>query len=62
MENVPVYVGLDYHQQSIQVCVVNGAGKVLRNRSVGNSLLEVTGVVAGCGRVAGASVEGRWHW
>ena len=57
METVPVYVGLDYHQQSIQVCVVNAAGRVVRNRSVGNSLLEVTGVAAGCGTVAGATVE-----
>lgn len=56
MENVPVYVGLDYHQESIQVCVVSGAGKVLRNTSVGNSLLEVTAAVAGW-TVAGATVE-----
>ncbi len=57
MENVPVYVGLDYHQQSIQVCVVNAAGRVVRNRAVGNSLLEVTEVAAECGTVAGATVE-----
>jgi transposase len=57
MEKIPVYVGLDYHQHSIQVCIVDRAGKVLRNRSVGNSLLEVTDVAAECGEVAGATVE-----
>ncbi len=29
---IPVYVGLDYHQKSIQVCVMNGEGQVLGNR------------------------------
>lgn len=29
MENVPVFVGLDYHGRSVQVCVVAGEGAVL---------------------------------
>ena len=33
MSNVPVFVGLDYHQDSIQVCVLNQKGDVLLNRS-----------------------------
>lgn len=52
-----VYVGLDYHQHAVQVCVVDAAGKVLRNRSVGNSVAEVTGVVGTLGTVAGVTVE-----
>ena len=36
MSSLPVFVGLDYHQNSVQVCVVNGEGKVLENRSVAN--------------------------
>jgi hypothetical protein len=27
MSNVPVFVGLDYHQDSIQVCALDAAGK-----------------------------------
>jgi transposase len=36
MSSVPVFVGLDYHQDNVQVCVVNSEGKVLANRSVSN--------------------------
>lgn len=34
MENVPVFVGLDCHGGSVQVCVVDGEGTVLVNRRV----------------------------
>ena len=36
MSSVPVFVGLDYHQDSVQVCVLDPDGKVLANRSVAN--------------------------
>lgn len=36
MSNLPVFVGLDYHQDSIQVCVLDEAGKVLLNRAADN--------------------------
>lgn len=36
MSSLPVFVGLDYHQDSVQVCVVNSEGKMLVNRSVEN--------------------------
>lgn len=36
MSSVPVFVGLDYHQDSVQVCVLNAEGAVLVNRSVAN--------------------------
>lgn len=44
MSSVPVFVGLDYHQDSVQVCVLDQAGKQLFNRSVGNeaSVIERT--------------------
>ncbi|MBX3407138.1 MAG: IS110 family transposase [Phycisphaeraceae bacterium] len=45
MENVPVFVGLDYHSKSVQVCVVDGAGTVLVNRRCGNSVLEIGAAV-----------------
>ncbi|MCC6319891.1 MAG: transposase, partial [Phycisphaerales bacterium] len=50
MENVPVFVGLDYHSRSVQVCVVDGEGTVLVNRKCGNSVAEI-GEAVGAGRV-----------
>jgi hypothetical protein len=32
-----VFVGIDYHQKSVQVCVLDDAGQVLLNRSLANS-------------------------
>jgi transposase len=61
MSNVPVFVGLDYHQDSIQVCVVDSQGKVLLNRAARNDCAELgrlvnplgivqrVGLVACCG-------------
>ena len=37
MSSVPVFVGLDYHQDSVQVCVVDRKGSELCNRSVENN-------------------------
>ncbi len=37
MSSLPVFVGLDYHQDSIQICVLNESGKVLVNRSIINN-------------------------
>jgi transposase len=45
MESVPVYVGLDYHSGSVQVCVVDQAGRMLVNRRCGNSVAEVAEAV-----------------
>lgn len=36
MSSLPVFVGLDYHQDSVQVCVLNPDGGILTNRSVAN--------------------------
>ena len=36
MSSIPVFVGLDYHQQSVQVCVIDSQGEILVNRSVEN--------------------------
>lgn len=41
MSSIPVFVGLDYHQDSVQVCVVDGDGRTLLNRSVANELAEI---------------------
>jgi transposase len=57
METVPVFVGLDYHSQSVQVCVVDGVGRVLLNRRCGNSVAEITAAVPAPWRVERAAVE-----
>ena len=36
MSIIPVFVGLDYHQNSVQVCVIDQSGKVLGNRGIAN--------------------------
>ena len=36
MSSLPVFVGIDYHQDSVQICVLNSEGEVLTNRSVAN--------------------------
>jgi transposase len=40
-----VFVGLDYHASSVQVCVMDAAGKVLLNRKCANDLRAVMGAV-----------------
>ena len=57
MSNVTVYVGLDYHKDSIQVCVVNSKGNVLGNRRVANDVIAVTGYAEGFGQVDRAAIE-----
>lgn len=46
MSKVTVFVGLDYHKDSIQVCVMDPAGKVLMNRSCANDAHAVDLLVA----------------
>jgi transposase len=57
METVPVFVGLDYHSRSVQVCVVDGAGRVLLNRRCGNDPAEVAACVKQGWSVKGVAVE-----
>src|SRR5258706_7006339 len=67
MSNVPVFVGLDYHQDSIQCCVLNQQGDVLLNRSTANDpqavgrLVQPLGVVqrVGMGACCGAEDFGQ---
>lgn len=57
METVPVYVGLDYHRRSVQVCVVDAGGRVLSNRKCGNSIAEIVGQVPQSCRAERVAVE-----
>ena len=65
MASIPVFVGLDYHQDAVQVCVVDGSGRVLANQSVANSSTVVAALVTRHGRPqAGPSrpAAARRHW
>lgn len=57
METVPVFVGLDYHSKSIQVCVMDAYGKQLVNRRCGNSMSEVTASIGACRAPVRVAVE-----
>ena len=57
MENVPVIVGLDYHRSSVRVCVVDASGRVLVNRSCGNSVLEVASAIGPGREVRRVAIE-----
>jgi transposase len=46
MSDAPVFVGLDYHTTSVQVCVLDRDGKVLANRPCKNDWQTITAVVA----------------
>ena len=54
MSNVTYFVGLDYHQQSVQVCVMNSDGFIIQNISRRNDWREVAEVVPKDGRVFAA--------
>lgn len=45
MTTITRFVGLDYHQESVQVCVMDSAGSVLANRSVRNDWRVICNVV-----------------
>jgi transposase len=58
MSNLPVFVGLDYHQASVQVCVLDASGNVLLNRAAANDPLAVGRLVEPLGgRVARVGIE-----
>src|SRR5690349_4704195 len=57
MNTVPVYVGLDYHQDSVRLCVMDREGKMLANRDCRNDWRHLAAVAAGHGTVVKAAVE-----
>ncbi len=52
-----VFVGLDYHQGSVQVCVMDQRGQVLFNKSGPNDADAVVRAVERFGQVGGAAIE-----
>jgi len=57
MFTVPVFVGLDYHQSTIQVCVMDASGKVLANRACQNRWQAVRDLVAAVGVPVRVAIE-----
>lgn len=56
-EMTPVWVGLDYHQGSIQVCVLDSNGKVRGNRRCGNDVTEVVEFIQQRGEPQAIAIE-----
>ena len=57
MAIVQVFVGLDYHVDFVQVCVMNRKGKILVNRKMPNNWCDINEVVTKAGRVSAAAIE-----
>ena len=57
MASVPVFVGLDYHDEQVQVCVLDASGKIKANRSVANDAAQIDRLVRRHGEVVGAAIE-----
>lgn len=52
-----VSIGLDVHKASVQVCVLDSAGRVLRNRRVENDVAAILGAAGGHQAVRGVALE-----
>lgn len=57
MKDCKVFVGLDYHQASVQVCVMDSAGQVLLNKSGANDAVAIIRAVERYGDVGGVAIE-----
>jgi transposase len=57
MSSLRVFVGLDYSNAVVQVCVVDAAGTVLGNRGCANDSREIRAFAEQFGAVAGAALE-----
>lgn len=57
MSSLPVFVGLDYHQDSVQVCVLNHQGEKLCNRSVENDSATIHRVMTRHGTPRRVAIE-----
>ena len=57
MNNLPIFVGLDYHQSGVQVCVLDQAGNALMNKMCENSWQATVKAVQPHGKVARAAIE-----
>ena len=57
MCTLPVIVGLDYSDRSVQVCVLNEQGQVLGNRACANDWQAIVQFAQSRGTVVRAAIE-----
>jgi hypothetical protein len=57
MSKLTVFVGLDYHKDSIQVCIMDRSGQILANRRRRDQVEALVRLVASFGRDVHAAVE-----
>ena len=57
MSTVTCFVGLDYHQDAVQVCVLDESGRQLLNRSCPNDWRRIAEAASSVGAVKRAAVE-----
>lgn len=57
MDDCKVFVGLDYHQASVQVCVMSPRGRVLLNKNGPNDAGAIMRAVERFGHVGGVAIE-----
>lgn len=57
MSMLPVYVGLDYHEDTIRVCILEQDERVLYNRDQPNDVRKVAAVISLFGQPAGIALE-----
>lgn len=57
MNNSNVYVGLDYHQASVQVCIMDRRGHILANRKCRNDVHQINTAVQQHGATIYAAIE-----
>ena len=57
MKIVPLYVGLDYHQASVQVCVMDREGNMMVNESEEKEWRDIVRLVGANGRRVHAAIE-----
>jgi transposase len=57
MASLFVYVGLDYHEDSIRVSVIDAHGQVLLDRDVVNDVEQVRNSIGKCGLPQGIAIE-----
>lgn len=57
MDSLPVFVGLDYHQAGVQVCVLDPEGRSLMNRLVDNDAAAIAASIGRHGEARRVAIE-----
>ena len=55
--SLEVFVGLDYHQETVQVCVISGTGKILKNQACLNDWRKIRQLVGPRRRKVSVAIE-----